>query len=210
MQTQSRRLVENLLETEALVFPPQKRFDALRIEAAVKEILAAIGEDPEREGLLETPARVARMLKELTAGHGADPVKELSCRFVEEKAGLVLVKDIAFSSTCEHHMLPFTGVAHVAYLPQDGQITGLSKLARVVETVSKRLQVQERMTAQIADALEALQPLGIFVMLEAEHSCMVLRGIKKPGSATITTDCRGIYKQDSQARSELLALLNRA
>ena len=209
MQTKSRRLVENLLETEALVFPPQKRFDALRIEAAVKEILAAIGEDPEREGLLDTPARVARMLKELTAGHGADPVKELSCRFVEEKAGLVLVKDIAFSSTCEHHMLPFTGVAHVAYLPQDGQITGLSKLARVVETVSKRLQVQERMTAQIADALEALQPLGIFVMVEAEHSCMALRGIKKPGARTITTDARGIYRENDALRSELLTLIQK-
>ncbi|MBN8659555.1 MAG: GTP cyclohydrolase I FolE [Candidatus Obscuribacter phosphatis] len=186
-------------------------FDSNRIEKAVKEILIAIGEDPEREGLLETPSRVARMLKELTEGLHKNEKEELSCRFHEEKAGVVLVKDITFSSTCEHHMLPFTGVAHVAYLPKEGQITGLSKLARVVECVSKRLQVQERMTSQIADAIEStLDPLGVFVMVEAEHSCMVLRGIKKPGSLTVTMESRGVYKEDQDLRRELLSLVTRA
>lgn len=181
-----------------------------KIESAVRQILEAIGEDPEREGLLDTPARFARMFQEITAGHNQDPAKQISVEFLEEKAGVVLVKDISFSSTCEHHLLPFTGLAHVAYLPREGRITGLSKLARVVEMASKRLQVQERLTAQIADAIEStLDPLGVFVMMEAEHTCMVLRGIKKRGSKTTTMDARGVYKMDDAARAELLTLINR-
>lgn len=187
-----------------------RQFDRAKIRQAVRQILQAIGEDPDREGLLETPDRVARMYFELTSGMDASIASQISCEFLEEKAGLVLVRDINFASTCEHHMLPFTGVAHVAYLPREGRITGLSKLARVVEVASKRLQVQERLTAQIADAIEdTLDPLGVFVMVEATHSCMVLRGIKKPGSKTITMDSRGVYLDDKDSRNELLTLLSR-
>lgn len=188
-----------------------RKIDKDKIRGAVRQILEAIGEDPDREGLLETPDRVARMFAELTAGTGVTPESQITCEFLEEKAGLVLVRDINFSSTCEHHMLPFTGVAHVAYLPRQGRITGLSKLARVVEIASKRLQVQERLNAQIADAIQdTLDPLGVFVMIEAVHSCMVLRGIKKPGSKTITMDARGVYRDDKDSRNELLTLLSRA
>lgn len=187
-----------------------RQFDRAKIRQAVRQILEAIGEDPDREGLLETPDRVARMYSELTSGMDTSIASQISCEFLEEKAGLVLVRDINFASTCEHHMLPFTGVAHVAYLPREGRITGLSKLARVVEVASKRLQVQERLTAQIADAIEdTLDPLGVFVMVEATHSCMVLRGIKKPGSKTITMDSRGVYLDDKDSRNELLTLLSR-
>jgi GTP cyclohydrolase IA len=187
-----------------------KKFDTRKIEDAVRVILEAIGENPDREGLLETPDRVTRMYRELTAGLREDPADQITCEFQEAGAGMVLVRDITFSSTCEHHMLPFTGTAHVAYLPREGRITGLSKLARVVEVASKRLQVQERMTAQIAQAIETkLNPLGVFVMVEAEHSCMVLRGIKKPGSKTITMDTRGAYKDSDVLRSEILTLLAR-
>ncbi|MBK7747132.1 MAG: GTP cyclohydrolase I FolE [Candidatus Obscuribacter sp.] len=187
-----------------------RTFDRAKIRQAVRQILEAIGEDPDREGLLETPDRVARMYFELTSGMDTSIASQISCEFLEEKAGLVLVRDINFASTCEHHMLPFTGVAHVAYLPREGRITGLSKLARVVEVASKRLQVQERLTAQIADAIEdTLNPLGVFVMVEATHSCMVLRGIKKPGSKTITMDSRGVYLDDKDSRNELLTLLSR-
>lgn len=187
-----------------------RKFDRAKIRQAVRQILEAIGEDPDREGLLETPDRVARMYSELTSGMDTSIASQISCEFLEEKAGLVLVRDINFASTCEHHMLPFTGVAHVAYLPREGRITGLSKLARVVEVASKRLQVQERLTAQIADAIEdTLDPLGVFVMVEATHSCMVLRGIKKPGSKTITMDSRGVYLDDKDSRNELLTLLSR-
>lgn len=186
------------------------QFDSQKVEIAVRQILEAIGEDPDREGLLDTPARFARMFQEITAGHSQDPASQITCEFMEEKAGVVLVKDISFSSTCEHHLLPFTGLAHVAYLPREGRITGLSKLARVVEMASKRLQVQERLTAQIADAIEStLDPLGVFVMIEAEHTCMVLRGIKKRGSKTTTMDSRGVYKTNNKARAELLTLINR-
>lgn len=178
------------------------------VEQAVKMILHAIGEDVEREGLLQTPNRVARMMAELTSSINSNPADQITCEFFEESAGLVLVKDITFNSTCEHHMLPFHGLVHVAYLPREGRITGLSKLARVVEVASKRLQVQERLTAQIAQALEdKLDPLAIFVMIEAEHSCIGLRGIKKPGSKTITTDARGLYKDDANLRTELLGLI---
>jgi GTP cyclohydrolase I len=178
------------------------------VEQAVKMILHAIGEDVEREGLLQTPNRVARMMAELTSSINCDPADQITCEFFEESAGLVLVKDITFNSTCEHHMLPFHGLVHVAYLPREGRITGLSKLARVVEVASRRLQVQERLTAQIAQALEdKLDPVAIFVMIEAEHSCIGLRGIKKPGSKTITTDARGLYKDDANLRTELLGLI---
>jgi len=187
-----------------------KAIDLDKIEAGVRLILEAIGEDPEREGLLQTPKRVARMWAELVAGGGQNAAEQISCEFHEATNGVVLVKDISFSSTCEHHMLPFSGTAHVAYLPRDGRITGLSKLARVVEVASKRLQVQERLTAQVAQALvDKLDPLGVLVMVQAEHSCMSVRGIKKAGSSTITVDSRGCYKENDLLRAEILNLLSR-
>jgi len=180
------------------------------IEQGVRLILAGVGEEVDRSGLSDTPSRVARMMVELTSGQGVDPAEQITCEFQEERAGLVLVKDITFSSTCEHHMLPFHGFVHVAYLPREGRITGLSKLARVVDVASKRLQVQERLTAQVAQALiDKLDPVGVFVMIEAEHSCMALRGIKKPGSRTITTDARGCYKEDASLRAELFTLIQK-
>lgn len=184
--------------------------DKALLEQAVRMMLHAIGEDTERQGLLDTPNRVARMMAELTSSINVDPADQITCEFFEESAGLVLVKDISFNSTCEHHLLPFYGVAHVAYLPKDGRITGLSKLARVVEVASKRLQVQERLTAQVAQALQdRLDPQGVFVMIEAEHSCMAMRGIKKPGSKTITTVAHGLYKKDASLRAELLSLIKK-
>jgi GTP cyclohydrolase I len=188
-----------------------KSVNQQKIRQAVSLILEAIGEDPRREGLLETPDRVARMWLELASGHDLDPAEEISCEFIEPESGVVIVKDISFSSTCEHHLLPFSGTAHIAYLPRAGRITGLSKLARVVDRAAKRLQVQERLTAQIAQALlDKLDPVGVLVMVEAEHSCMSMRGIKKPGARTITIDSRGCYRDDVQLRSELLGLLNRS
>jgi GTP cyclohydrolase I len=185
-------------------------FDSVKLQHGVRLILEAIGENPQREGLLETPARVARLFQELTSGLDSDPASQITCEFVEKDAGLVLVKDITFNSTCEHHILPFHGVAHVAYMPREGRITGLSKLARVVEVASKRLQVQERMTAQIAQAMvDKLDPLGVYVVVEAEHSCMSLRGIKKPGSRTITTYARGIFQENVALRAELLNLIQK-
>ena len=182
-----------------------------KIKQAVGLILEAIGEDPLREGLLDTPDRVARMWLELAAGHEVDPAEQISCQFIEPESGVVIVKDIAFASTCEHHLLPFSGTAHIAYLPRAGRITGLSKLARVVDMAARRLQVQERLTAQIAQALiDKLDPVGVLVMVEAEHTCMSMRGIKKPGSRTITIDSRGCYRDDVQLRHELLSLLNRS
>lgn len=198
-----------------LIFSPPDTRNAVESEdialvEAVRNVLAALGEDVESEGLLETPERVARMLREFTSSRHLSPGDEITCEFHERDAGLVLVKDILFNSTCEHHLLPFHGVAHIAYLPREGRITGLSKLARVVETASKRLQVQERMTRQIAQALcERLDPLGVFVMLEAEHSCMSLRGIRKPGARTVTTDVRGIYCENDALRRELLSLIQK-
>jgi GTP cyclohydrolase I len=184
--------------------------DQDKIQAAVRLILEAIGENPDREGLVETPDRVARMWAELAVGQSLDPADQISCEFFEETSGLVIVKDISFSSTCEHHLLPFSGRAHIAYLPREGRITGLSKLARVVEIAAKRLQVQERLTAQVAQAMvDKLDPLGVLVMIEAEHSCMSLRGIKKAGSSTITVDSRGCYKENDHLRAEILNLLSR-
>lgn len=188
--------------------PPQVNIDLL--EQGVKLILRAIGEDLDREGLQQTPNRVARMMAELSSATYLDPADQITCEFFEKDAGLVLVKDLTFNSTCEHHLLPFHGLVHVAYLPRDGRITGLSKLARVVEIASRRLQVQERLTAQVAQAIEdRLDPLAVFVMIEAEHSCMSRRGIKKPGSTTITTDARGLYKKDATLRAELLSLIRK-
>jgi GTP cyclohydrolase I len=182
--------------------------DTARIERAVHELLAAVGEDPCRDGLLNTPSRVARMWSELLAGYRENPAAHLATTFDVAHGELVLVKDIAFSSMCEHHMLPFTGHAHIAYLPAAGRVTGLSKLARLVDGFARRLQVQERLTVQIADALEAmLEPAGVLVVVDAEHTCMGLRGIRKPGSSTVTTSARGIYRDDSCARAEVLGFL---
>lgn len=180
-----------------------------RIEAAVREILLAVGEDPDREGLLETPARVARTYGEILSGLHQDPKEHLRKQFKADKHGeLVLVKDIAIFSTCEHHMLPFWGKAHIAYIPKDGRITGLSKLARMADGYARRLQVQERLTTQIADAvMEMLEPRGVLVVIEAEHTCMTMRGVRKPGSSTVTSAVRGSFEKDSKGRAEALALI---
>lgn len=182
-----------------------------KAEKAIYDLLEAIGENPKREGLLETPKRVAKMYQEMFQGLTMDPKDEFTAVFSENHDELVLVKDIPFFSMCEHHLVPFYGKAHVAYLPSNGKVTGLSKLARAVEVASKKPQLQERLTAQVADALEeALAPKGIFIMVEAEHMCMTMRGIKKPGSKTITTVARGLYKDSREERQELLSLLNRS
>ncbi|MDR1247022.1 MAG: GTP cyclohydrolase I FolE [Clostridiales Family XIII bacterium] len=185
--------------------------DRERIEKAVREILFAIGEDPDREGLADTPKRVSKMYEEIFSGFGQDPEKDLEIFFQDEKyEELVLVKDIPFYSMCEHHLTPFFGKAHVAYLPKHGKLTGLSKLARVVETVAKRPQLQERITATIADAMmKKLEPYGVIVVIEAEHMCMTMRGVKKPGSKTITSAIRGVFKTDSKSRAEVISMINR-
>jgi GTP cyclohydrolase I len=181
--------------------------DLPRIAAAVREILAAVGEDPDREGLRETPARVARMYAELFRGLHQDPRTHLRKCFTEKYDEIVLVKDIDFESMCEHHLLPFMGQAHIAYLPK-GKIVGLSKLARVVEVVSHRPQVQERMTEQVADLLmEELEAKGVAVVLEASHSCMTIRGIHKPNSLCTTSAMRGVFKSNLSTRAELMALI---
>jgi len=198
-------LTEQDITTYALGVEP----DSARIERAVHELLAAVGEDPFRDGLVNTPSRVARMWCELLDGYRENPAAHLATTFDIAHGELVLVKDITFSSMCEHHMLPFRGVAHVAYLPgTNGRVTGLSKLARLVDGFAHRLQVQERMTGQIADALDAmLDPAGVLVVIDAEHSCMSLRGVRKAGSSTVTTAARGIYRADACARAEVLGLL---
>jgi len=178
------------------------------IMEAVRMLLKGIGEDTEREGLLKTPQRVADMYAELFDGLSYDPKEHLQLQFVEDKHGeMVLIKDIPFYSICEHHMLPFIGKAHVAYIPKEGAITGISKIARVVEGYSHRLQLQERMTTQIADALvEVLKPQGVLVVLEAEHLCMSMRGVKKPGALTVTSAVRGIFHTNT-TRNEAMALI---
>lgn len=180
-----------------------------KIEAAVREILLAVGEDPDREGLLETPARVARMYDEILQGLHQEPKKHLEKQFNADQHGeLVMVKDIPIYSMCEHHMLPFYGKAHIAYIPRDGRITGLSKLARMADGYAKRLQVQERLTTQIADAVnEVLNPRGVLVVIEAEHMCMTMRGVQKPGSLTITSAVRGYFERDMKARAEAMSLI---
>ena len=180
--------------------------DTKRIEAAVLEILAAVGEDPERDGLLMTPGRVARMYEELFVGFDENPADHLEVTFAADHDEMVMVRDIPFASLCEHHMVPFMGVAHVAYIPgADGRITGLSKLARLVDGYARRLQVQERMTSQIADAIEnALDPKGVLVVVEAEHLCMSMRGVKKSGTTTITSAVRGLFRSDTSTRFEAM------
>lgn len=185
--------------------------DLPKIEQAVRAILEAIGEDPDREGLRNTPARVARMYQEIFCGIGEDPLKHLQILFTEEDhEEMVLVKDIPLYSMCEHHLLPFYGKAHVAYIPRKGRMTGLSKLARVVEVLSKRPQLQERLTSQIADSIvTALNPRGVLVVVEAEHMCMTMRGINKPGSMTVTSAVRGQFESSEATRLEAFALIKK-
>jgi GTP cyclohydrolase I len=176
-------------------------------EKAVQSLLLSVGEDPKREGLIDTPKRVARMYEELFAGYEQDPKKILSRVFTAESQDMVLVRNIQFYSHCEHHMVPFYGLASVAYIPNK-KLVGISKLARLVECYARRLQIQERMTVQIADAIEeALQPFGVAVIIEAEHMCMKMRGIKNPCADTVTSTVRGIFKLDEKARSELMSLI---
>ena len=182
--------------------------DLRAIENAVRTILKAIGEDPDRPGLEDTPRRVARMYREMFAGLRLDPARHLRVSFPEEYDEMVLVRDISFTSMCEHHLLPFSGVAHVAYIP-NGRVTGLSKLARVVDEVARRPQVQERMTGQIADMIEQeLDSQGVAVVVSAEHSCMSIRGIRKPGSRTVTSALRGVFKTNESSRAEVMSLIN--
>jgi GTP cyclohydrolase I len=188
---------------------PDRPVDTARIERAVREILAAIGEDPDRESLRETPARVGRMYAELFAGLHCNPARHLKRSFEETYDELVLVRDISFNSMCEHHLLPFMGTAHVGYLPR-GRVVGLSKLARVVEDISRRPQLQERMTHQVADLVnEELDPKGVVVVIEAEHTCMTIRGVRKPGSLTVTSAVRGLFKSNQSSRAEVFSLINR-
>lgn len=183
--------------------------DIERIEKAVKEILIAIGEDPEREGLIETPARVARMYEEVFGGLSEDPKKHIKT-FNTGNDEMVVVRDIPLYSMCEHHLLPFVGKAHIAYIPGDGTVIGLSKLARIVNCFAKRPQLQERLTADIADFLEQnLNPLGVAVVIEAEHLCMTMRGVKASGAETCTSALRGIMRSDSRTRAEALKLLEK-
>lgn len=171
-----------------------------QIEEAVRLILEAIGEDPGREGLLDTPKRVAKMYEEIFSGIDQDPGEYFETIFEEDHEELVLVKDIPFYSMCEHHLVPFYGKAHVAYIPRNGKVTGLSKLARAVEAVSKRPQLQERITSTIADTImEKLEPYGVMIIIEAEHMCMTMRGVKKPGSKTVTSAVRGIFAKDQHS-----------
>jgi GTP cyclohydrolase I len=185
------------------------RVDHRRIAAAVREILYAIGEDPDREGLKETPQRVARMYDELTAGLRSDPAEHLKIFFTETYDEMVVLRDVAFHSICEHHLLPFEGRAHIAYLP-DGKVVGLSKLARVVDAFAHRPQVQERLTVQIADLLmEKLNAKGVAVVIEAVHSCMTCRGVKKPGSVMVTSAIRGECCTNGSTRAEVMSLLHK-
>ena len=179
-----------------------------QIEEAVRLILEAIGEDPNREGLIDTPKRVAKMYEEVFSGMHQDPKEYFETVFGEDHEELVLVKDIPFYSMCEHHLVPFFGKAHIAYIPRNGRVTGLSKLARAVEAVSRRPQLQERITSTVADSIvETLEPYGVMVVIEAEHMCMTMRGVKKPGSKTITSAVRGTFLQDSASRAEVLSLI---
>jgi GTP cyclohydrolase IA len=186
----------------------KKAVDIARIEKAVREILEAVGEDPSREGLLDTPARVARMYEELLSGMREAPEAHIQKVFTEDYNEIVLLRDIPFFSMCEHHMMPFIGIANVAYLPA-GKVLGVSKIARIVECFAKRLQVQERLTMQIADfIMTSVNPQGVAVVLEASHSCMTIRGIKKPGSMMVTSALRGIFIRDPRSRSEVMTLMH--
>ena len=186
---------------------PDAKVDVPRIERAIRELLLAVGEDPDREGLLKTPNRVARAYGELVAGLQDDPKRHLKTVFSENYDEVVLLRDIEFHSLCEHHLLPFTGVAHVAYLPA-GKVVGLSKLARLVDGYARRPQVQERLTTQIADALmEELSPVGAACVIEATHTCMTIRGARKHGSTMVTSALRGIFKDNASSRAEMLSLI---
>ncbi|WP_192771997.1 GTP cyclohydrolase I FolE [Plantactinospora soyae] len=191
--------------------PVEAAVDLPRIEKAVREILIAVGEDPDRDGLRQTPARVARAYAELFAGLRVDPSQVLSTTFEANHDELVLVRDIDVMSLCEHHLLPFRGSAHIGYIPgENGRITGLSKLARLVEVFARRPQVQERLTSQIADLLMTkLEPRGVLVVLECEHMCMAMRGIQKSGARTITSAVRGLLKEDAKSRAEAMSLIIR-
>lgn len=190
---------------------PPSGVDLDRIAAAVREILVAVGEDPDREGLKATPARVARMYAEVFSGLHEDPARYLLTTFEADHDELVLVRDIPLYSVCEHHLLPWAGKAHIGYIPGgDGRVTGLSKLARLVDGYARRPQVQERLTSQVADALvRALEPRGVMVVIEAEHLCMSMRGIKKPGAVTVTSAVRGHFLSSAAARAEVLGFVQR-
>lgn len=189
--------------------PGDTPIDLERIARAVREILIAVGEDPERDGLVKTPMRVAKMYAEVLSGLHEDPMQHLATTFEADHKEMVLVRDIPFHSLCEHHLVPFTGRAHVAYIPgDDGRITGLSKLARLVDGFAKRPQVQERLTSQVADALvDVLRPVGALVVVEAEHLCMSMRGVKKPGAVTVTSAVRGHLLVNASARAEAMAFI---
>lgn len=181
-----------------------------QIEEGIRLILEAVGEDPNREGLLDTPKRVAKMYEEVFAGLHIDPKEYFETIFSESHEELVLVKEIPFYSMCEHHLVPFYGQAHVAYIPRNGKVAGLSKLARAVEAVSRRPQLQERITATVADAImETLDPHGVMVIVEAEHMCMTMRGVNKPGAKTVTSAVRGVFVEDANKRSEVLSYINK-
>ena len=190
----------------------ERPFDRELIEESVHTILKAVGEDPDRSGLRGTPARVAEMYAELFAGVGRDPAADLDVLYGEQHDEMIMVRDLTLHSVCEHHLIPFIGKTHVAYIPnRQGQITGLSKLARVVDTLARRPQVQERLTTQIADVLErALEPRGVLVVIEAEHLCMSMRGVRKPGSQTVTSAVRGAFRNNEATRSEAMGLITRA
>ncbi|MBX3313697.1 MAG: GTP cyclohydrolase I FolE [Actinobacteria bacterium] len=190
--------------------PVPEAIDQPRIEAAVREILAAIGEDPDRDGLLDTPARVARMYAEICGGLHEDPTRHLLTSFEVGHDEMVMVRDIPLYSLCEHHLAPFIGKAHVAYIPnEDGRVTGLSKFARLVDGYARRPQVQERLTSQIADALEeSLEPKGVMVVIEAEHLCMAMRGVRKAGTSTVTSAVRGLFRTNVATRQEAMRFVN--
>lgn len=182
--------------------------DKKKIEKAVKMLLEAVGENPKRKGILRTPERVADMYEEILQGTGANPEKELEVVFEKEHDEIILLKGIPLYSICEHHLLPFIGNAHVAYIPRGNRITGLSKLARVVDTLAKRLQVQERLTTDIADVImRKLKPKGVMVVIEAEHLCMSMRGVKKPGVLTVTSAVRGVFMKNQKTRTEAMSLI---
>jgi GTP cyclohydrolase IA len=187
--------------------PPS--IDRARVERAVRELLEAIGEDPDRDGLVRTPSRVADMFSEIFSGLQEDPASHLTVRFDADHDEMVMVREIPLYSTCEHHLVPFIGKAHVAYIPgDDGRITGLSKLARLVDGFARRPQVQERLTTQIADTInEVLNPKGVLVVIEAEHLCMSMRGVRKPGSLTVTSAVRGLFKTSAATRAEAMGFI---
>ncbi len=211
MSAENVSAAESGCDGEQCVAPPASRsgpVDLPRIERAVREILIAVGEDPDREGLLETPARVSRMYAEMFSGLHTDPREHTKKFFVEKYDEVVLVRDISFCSMCEHHLLPFTGKAHIGYVP-NGKVIGLSKLARVVEAVARRPQVQERMTEEIANLLVSeLGAKGVAVVVEASHSCMTIRGVRKPGSMCVTSAMKGLFRSNLSSRSEVMQLIN--